>query len=76
MTDIVERLRDLLKLTSSPHWHDTMKEAADEIERLRKALTKIAWSANPRHEIHNYAELLGDIRCHAHAALAKEIGHE
>lgn len=37
MTDIVERLRDPSK--GSPRWHDTMLEAANEIERLREALT-------------------------------------
>jgi hypothetical protein len=31
MTDIVKRLRD-----PTPRWGDTMDEAADEIERLRK----------------------------------------
>ena len=34
MTDIVEKLRDPSK--GSPRWGDTMAEAADEIERLRK----------------------------------------
>lgn len=35
MTDIVERL-------CTPHRYDLMDEAADEIERLRAALQKIA----------------------------------
>lgn len=39
MTDIVERLRDPSK--GSPRWLDTLNEAADEIERLRLACTKM-----------------------------------
>ena len=39
MTDIVERLRDPSK--GSPRWQDTMLEAADEIERLRKEVASL-----------------------------------
>ena len=38
MTDIVEKLRDPSK--GSPRWGDTMAEAADEIERLRRAFLR------------------------------------
>ena len=43
MTDIVERLRDYAQNGNRPSlWPPTMREAADEIKRLREALQAIA----------------------------------
>jgi hypothetical protein len=36
MTDIEERLRDMLSAALPPKWREAIAEAADEIERLRR----------------------------------------
>lgn len=48
MSDLVKRLRDIPEGDQRPLYYDTMEEAADEIERLREALTGLVVAVNLR----------------------------
>ena len=56
MTDLVRRIRAVKPCTRGPYRDDLLAEAADEIERLRSALRKIALdTSNPTNETHPHS---------------------